>query len=378
MTDKIPSSQLKDDYYKKIQLIAEKLISLSDEEAPAIDDSLSEGQLAEIGFFARDFGMKEWDWPQGVGLYGLKKAASSLKGDVDDFIESWFYEQLELGLPLRNINTVTPLLALHDYEFAETISVEWAQWLYEEAERTEEKGLQHVTSGETKGELNLHPGEIWIDTLFMTGIFLVKMGKKHRRKEWVEEGIYQTFLHVKYLHDRKTNLFFHGWTFEERHNFGEVRWCRGNSWMTLALPMILKNAEEYLSTSEKRFLTETYVKQVEGLFNVLDRQYYQWHTVLTNQESYCETSGTAGILAGIFLGIDYGLLDKETYLPDCLNVLQSVLDQISESGEVKGVSAGTPVALTEDAYHHIIQASMAYGQSMVLLMLAYAKKYIEN
>lgn len=353
-------------------------MSLSDENAPSVDHSLNGSQLAEIGFFARDFGMKEWDWPQGVGLYGLKKAATSLKGDVAGFIESWFYEQLELGLPLRNINTVTPLLALYDYEFAEAISLEWAQWIYEEAERTEEDGLQHVTSGDTKRELNLHPGEIWIDTLFMTGLFLVKMGKQHQRKEWVEEGIYQTLLHVKYLHDRKTNLFFHGWTFEERHNFGEVLWCRGNSWMTLALPIILKNAQDYLSTSETRYLTEVYVKQVEGLFRVLDRRHYQWHTVLTNEESYCETSGTAGILAGIFLGIDYGLLDKEAYLPDCLKILQSVLDQISESGEVKGVSAGTPVALTEDAYHNIIQAPMAYGQSMVLLMLAYAKKYIEN
>lgn len=377
MVAQTQSSQLKDDYDKKIQLIAEKLMTLSDANKPTVDQSLNVDQLAEIGFFARDFGMKEWDWPQGVGLYGLKKSAS-LVGDVDAFIERWFEEQLELGLPLQNINTVTPLLALYDYDFAETLALEWAKWVYEEAQRTAENGLQHVTSGDTKDQLNPHYGEIWIDTLFMTGLFLVKMGKKYDQREWVDDGIYQTLLHIKYLHDRKTNLFFHGWTFEERHNFGEVLWCRGNSWMTLALPMMLHHLKKELSPSEKAFLTEAYVNQVEALFKCLDRETYQWHTVLNNPESYCETSGTAGILAGVFLGMDYGLLAKESYLPDCLKILQAVLNEISDTGEVKGVSAGTPVGLTEAAYHTIIQAPMAYGQSMVLLMLAYAKKYIEN
>ena len=44
--------------------------------APENEDTLKEGGEA-IGFFSRDFGIKEWDWPQGIGLYGLLKIAKS-------------------------------------------------------------------------------------------------------------------------------------------------------------------------------------------------------------------------------------------------------------------------------------------------------------
>ena len=39
---------------------------------PENEDELKDGGEA-IGFFKRDFGIAEWDWPQGVGLYGLLK-----------------------------------------------------------------------------------------------------------------------------------------------------------------------------------------------------------------------------------------------------------------------------------------------------------------
>ena len=42
-------------------------------------------------------------------------------------------------------------------------------------------------------------------------------------------------MHIKYLCDNKTGLFYHGWTFNEMNNFGGIFWCRGNSWFTLGI-----------------------------------------------------------------------------------------------------------------------------------------------
>lgn len=56
---------------KKLDLVIQKLMHLG---APENEDTLKEGGEA-IGFFSRDFGIKEWDWPQGIGLYGLLKIA---------------------------------------------------------------------------------------------------------------------------------------------------------------------------------------------------------------------------------------------------------------------------------------------------------------
>ena len=52
---------------EKLDLVIDKLLHL--------DGPENEAELAQsgekIGFFKRDFGIREWDWPQGVGLYGL-------------------------------------------------------------------------------------------------------------------------------------------------------------------------------------------------------------------------------------------------------------------------------------------------------------------
>ena len=42
-------------------------------------------------------------------------------------------------------------------------------------------------------------------------------------------------LHIKYLSDRKTGLWFHGWTFAGRYHFAGALWARGNSWVTIAI-----------------------------------------------------------------------------------------------------------------------------------------------
>ena len=54
---------------QKLNLVVEKLMNLG---GPENEAELKDGGEA-IGFFKRDFGIAEWDWPQGVGLYGLLK-----------------------------------------------------------------------------------------------------------------------------------------------------------------------------------------------------------------------------------------------------------------------------------------------------------------
>ena len=90
------------------------------------------------GNIARDFGIEEWDWPQGVGLYGLYKL-QSFYGDTRylDFFKNWIENNLKRGLPSRNINTTTPYLAivnlLDDLKSPEyeSMCLDQARWLDE-------------------------------------------------------------------------------------------------------------------------------------------------------------------------------------------------------------------------------------------------------
>lgn len=130
--------------------------------------------------------------------------------EYKEFLHDWFKENIAQGLPSRNINTTTPLLTLaelndmyHDPEF-EKLCLDWADWLMNCLPRTKEGGFQHVTSanGDRQG-VRLNENEMWIDTLFMTVLFLNKMGQKYKNEEWINEGIHQVLMHIKYLYDTK-------------------------------------------------------------------------------------------------------------------------------------------------------------------------------
>ena len=150
---------------KKLDLVVDKLLNLG---GPDNAKELEESGGEAIGFFARDFGIKEWDWPQGVGLYGLLKIMQYDKNEnYKEFLHDWFVENMELGLPSRNINTTTPLLTLaelneyyHDEKF-EKLCLDWANWLMNCIPRTKEGGFQHVTSanGDRQG-VRLNESEI--------------------------------------------------------------------------------------------------------------------------------------------------------------------------------------------------------------------------
>ena len=54
-----------------------------------------------------------WEWPQGVGLYGLVRLWQHSRDDaLRHTIEEWYLRRLATGLPAMNINTTAPMLAL--------------------------------------------------------------------------------------------------------------------------------------------------------------------------------------------------------------------------------------------------------------------------
>ena len=362
----------------KLDLVIEKLLDLG---GPDNAKELEESGGEAIGFYARDFGIREWDWPQGVGLYGLLKVMQHEKGEKREkykkFLHSWFVDNIEQGLPSRNINTTIPLLTLAEFgEFDddgrfEKLCLDWADWLMYSLPRTKEGGFQHVTSanGDRQG-VRLNENELWIDTLFMTVLFLNKMGQKYQKEEWIDEGIHQVLLHIKYLYDKQRSLFYHGWSFYRNSNFGGVFWCRGNGWFTLGILDYIEMFKGTLNPGVKAIMTDTFKAQAHMLKS-LQSESGLWHTVLTDKDSYEEVSGSAAIACGILKGIRMGILD-DSYLLCAKKALRGILDNIAEDGTVLNVSGGTGMGMDPEHYKNILIAPMAYGQSLVILALAEA------
>lgn len=349
---------------QKINLVINKLTALEE-----IDGSdyveLSQAEKEAIGYFARDFGMKHWDWPQGVGLYGLQLMNASNNA----YIKAWADEEIAKGLPLPNINTVRPLFTLMDFDEYEELSLQWAEHIMNDFDRTKERGLQHNTTGETKDTISRKHQQIWADTIFMTVLFLGKMGKKYHNQAWVDESIYQVMLHLKYLLDRETGLYYHGWDFSKQSNFGGHFWCRGNSWLTMGLPLFIDLMGNELPSYVKTSFSNAYTNQVDALFKCRDKDELLWHTLLDDPTSYIEVSGSSGIVAGVYMGIKVGILPREPYKKWCDESINQLLKKIDSEGTVQGVSAGTVIGHTKDHYKNIIVKPMAYGQAMMLCAL---------
>ena len=312
--------------------------------------------------------MNNWEWPTGVALYGIYKTYQQ-SGDksILEYLINWYDDMLHREKqPHRNVNTVAPVLTLtclydetHNPEYLEHIE-SWAKWVLEEMPRTEYGGLQHCTVW------NKHYQQLWCDTLFMVCLFLAKAGVVLNKPEWIDEAEYQFLIHIRYLQDKVTGLFYHGWTFDRRHNYANAKWARGNAWFTAAA-IELKDITGRDNAAMKMILS-AWEDQVLALWKY-QRVNGSYTTLIDVEETYCETSATAAIAYGVLKGLRMGILKDARYFEMASLATKSVLDKIDETGAVQGVSGGTGMGYNLQHYKDIIVTPTAYGQGLTFLML---------
>lgn len=310
--------------------------------------------------------IENWEWPQGVGMYGMYKYYKELHDQASfDFLISWYDRRIKEGLPEKNVNTMCPMLTLA-YLAEETgrqdylnLCREWARWVMEEMPRTEYGGIQHIVSGEE------NHNQIWDDTLFMTVLFLAKVGLITDNPTYVEEAKFQFLFHIKYLCDRESGFWYHGWTFDERHHFAKALWARGNCWYTAGVVDFIEMTG--IDGGLKKFLLNTLTAQADALVKTQDAS-GGWHTLLDDPNSYLEASAAAGFGYGLLKAVRLGYLD-ETYLDCGKRALSYVISNIRDDGEVQNVSYGTGMGKTLEDYRVIPLCPMTYGQSLALLIL---------
>lgn len=321
-------------------------------------------------------GWNDWEWTHGIGLYGLLKLWDITGDDKSlNIIQDWFKNRFAAGTPTKNVNTMSPFLTLA--YLAERLGTRsylpyldtWAEWVMKEMPRTEEGGLQHIVFNSENYQ------QIWDDTLMMSVLPLAKIGLVLNRPAYIEEAKRQFMLHIKYLADRKTGLWFHGWTFDGRHNFADALWARGNCWVTIAIPEFIELLDLAPDDGLRLFLIDTLEAQVKAL-QTLQHKDGLWHTLLNDSNSYLEASAAAGFAYGILKSVRKGYLDA-AYEETAVKAIHAVLAHISDDGELQQVSFGTPVFNDLQGYRDIPLTSMPYGQSMAILALVeFMNRYI--
>ncbi len=313
--------------------------------------------------------MDDWDWFQGVALFGVYTYYRETGAqEAKDYLIRWFDTHIKKGLPVKNVNSMAPCLTL-SYLWEETgredylaICREWAEYAMTGLPRTAEGGLQHITIDSP------NEGQLWDDTLYMTVLFLARMGALDDKPDYVHESVRQFLVHIKYLTDVTTGLFFHGWSFLRMDHFARARWGRGNAWYTAGLVDYLDMAD--INPGVKMFLVSTLDRQVEALAEY-QTENGMWRTLIDHEDSYEESSATAGFAYGILKAARLGHLPAERAQMG-VKALHAVLNKIDENGILQGVSAGTRLYDDLDAYRNIRVNAQPYGQSMALLAITEA------
>jgi unsaturated rhamnogalacturonyl hydrolase len=356
--------------HRKINLLINNLVHIKDKTGKYLLH-LPDGRIIDTKSW------QGWDWTHGIGLYGVWKYYE-LTGEPSllRIIEDWFAARFAEGGTTKNINTMAAFLTLA-YLYEKTGSATylpwldaWAEWVMQDLPRTRYGGMQHITY-----DLENYQ-QLWDDTLMMTVLPLAKIGKLLKREEYILEAKRQFLVHIKYLFDRQSGLWFHGWTFEDGgHNFASARWARGNSWVTIAIPEIIELLDLPTGDVLRTHLVDTLNAQCESLQRLQDPSGF-WNTLIDHPDSYLESSATAGFAYGILKAIRKRYIAPR-FRPMAEKAIEAVLSAVDENGELQNTSFGTPLGNDLEFYKKIPLTAMPYGQAMAIMALGeYLRTYI--
>lgn len=357
------------DIHQKIDLLINNLINIKDTTGEFLMP-LADGRIIDTK------GWNDWEWTHGVGLYGLYQYHSLTSSPSTlAIINDWFKGRLAEGTT-KNINTMAVFLTLaHIYEDTGDKKYlpwleSWAEWAMHDLPRTEYGGFQHITY------LEENRNQLWDDTLMMTVMPLAKIGLLLNRPHYVEEAKRQFLLHIKYLFDPSTGLWFHGWVFDKTaeggvgHNFARARWARGNSWVTIVIPEFIELLNLPPNDALRIHLVDTLEAQCKALKRC-QRDSGLWSTLLDVPESegsYVEASASAGFAYGMLKAVRKRYISRE-YEEVAIKATKAVIGEISVDGELENTSFGTGMGKDLQHYKDIAITSMPYGQSMAVMML---------
>lgn len=307
-----------------------------------------------------------WDWPCGVAYEGICEAyrvtgketyLTLLKNRVDELIA--------LGVPWGTVNLCAMghcLLHLHQWTGEERyrqIAEQKIDYLTHHALRFGDGVLQHTVSAG-----NDFPEQCWADTLMMAAYFMLRSGVDWQDETLIKDALHQFHWHIEYLQDKKTGLWYHGYSHISRDHLSGFYWGRANAWAAYTMSRVgyvLPQAYLYPEFMD----IQGSLAELLSAVKTLQTEHGLWRTLLDDPDSYEEVSASAGIAAAMLSS------GNPLYWKYVQRSLDGILANITPEGRVLNVSAGTAVMRDCEGYRNISRAwTQGWGQGLALAFLA--------
>lgn len=207
--------------------------------------------------------------------------------------------------------------------------------------------------------------QIWVDCMDNEAPFLVFLGTVTGEERYIEQGVQEIAVYARLLQDDDTGLFFHG--YEQACGRNGQLWARGNGWALLGLVDTLRLLPG--SHPIRLELSQRLERLCEGLARWQEGGGL-WHTIVTDADTYLESTLAAMVASAVPVASAAGLLDSHRHDAMAIRAMQAVLKFIDDDGSLRGVTEATPVA--ERAMYATRQFGVyPWGQGPLLLLLSH-------
>jgi unsaturated rhamnogalacturonyl hydrolase len=313
-------------------------------------------------------GIRRWDWQQGVGLYGLVRAYEALEDrQYLEYCQSYvdtLLDQDEVSYSVNGAILFEIVLKLFEHGGEPRYKEElrhFLRWLLYSAPRCQNDCFQHTW---IDVKVNLAE-QVWIDTLFMTGIVLADSYHVFGRQDCRDEVVRQFSAHQRCLQDVKTGLYRHMYETTSDGHMAGAFWGRGNGWMAASAVDVLEAIG--VEVPEHRPIIASLQRQLEAA-RKLQEPDGMFHTILDDKTTYLEMSATAALGYAALKGVRMGILDEEFSVMG-QKAAEATLRNIRADGVVDNVSSGTSGFIAYEDYNQIPVSPRLYGQALAILLM---------
>ena len=223
--------------------------------------------------------------------------------------------------------------------------------------------------------------ELWDDTVYMVGEFLMQMYKLTGNKEFLLEAISQLKKHAEKLEDPETGLWYHGWDndtipsqdpccqpgwAENPNRRNNEFWGRGNGWILMTLvdlmELLPENDENY------PYLEASLTQKLNTLYPLQDEKTGHWYQlpIYPGEEgNFIESSSTAMYAYAAAKGIALGILPADKYMPMIDRAYAGLeansLQPVGKYLKMKNICDGTCIGDKDYYYNRGIVNERAYA-----------------
>jgi unsaturated rhamnogalacturonyl hydrolase len=212
---------------------------------------------------------------------------------------------------------------------------------------------------------------VFVDCVHFDGPFFAKLYQVTGDERYYALALANILPQIELLYDRSERLFHHFWM-ERTGTCNGVFWGRGNGWGLLGIALTL----EYLGPAGEAVepLRAVLTATLDRLADLQDPS-GAWHTVLTDPESYVESSTAAFFADVIARSVRLGVASRRRYGSMMERAMQYVLAHVDERGVLEGVSYETFPSTRPEHYREMPRGAVVpWGQGALLGCL---RSYVE-